>query len=375
MNELSSVRRVLELAVGRRVFPGGVVEVGGVDGVHARISVGALTYDPESPSTTEATVYDLASLTKVLGTATAAMRLVDEGRLDLEATVASVNPRWASRDVSLGGADVTVADLLAHASGLPAHQPYFTYLSGRHSIEQAICAESLVYRPKTQSIYSDLGFMLLAFVLEDLTGSALDVLVSESLTRAVERGTLAGRPSPGGRPLALRFDCRGVDLASIAPTRFDAALGRCRQGDVDDDNARVLGSVAGHAGMFGTAEAVGWLAREVLGAWHGLPTFDTLASPGVIRVFATRAGTPGSSRALAWDTMLTTSSCGSHISSESFGHTGFTGTSLWIDPTAKIYVVFLTNRVHPEAKPDSGVQDVRRAVHDAVMEDCQTRRM
>lgn len=375
MKDLPSVRRVLEQAVERCVFPGGVVEVGGVEGVRSRISAGALSYDPTSTPTTPATVYDLASLTKVLATTTVAMRLVDEAGLDIQTTIASLNTHWARRTATLGGANVTVADLLAHASGLPARQRYFTHLSGRQSIERAICAEPLAYPTQSRSLYSDLGFMLLGFVLEDVTGSTLDACVADLLSRAVERAARAGRPAPGGRRLALAFGAGDENLADVAPTRFDAALGRCRRGEVDDDNAVVLDGVAGHAGMFGTAEAVGWLAREVLSTWHGLPTFDTLASAETLRQFATRVGTPGSSRALGWDTMLTTSSCGRHMSAEAFGHTGFTGTSLWIDPTAGVYVVFLTNRVHPEAKPDSEIQAVRRAVHDAVMEDCQTRRV
>jgi CubicO group peptidase (beta-lactamase class C family) len=132
---------------------------------------------------------------------------------------------------------------------------------------------------------------------------------------------------------------------------------------VHDENAWALGGVAGHAGMFGTAHAVGAFAREVLNGLGGQTTF---AKPETFARFARKSTVPGSSRALGWDTMLPTSSCGTRMSPRAIGHTGFTGTSLWIDPDLDLYVVFLTNRVHP-ARDNNAIQPVRRALHDAIV--------
>jgi CubicO group peptidase (beta-lactamase class C family) len=154
-----------------------------------------------------------------------------------------------------------------------------------------------------------------------------------------------------------------------APTRLEDERGPLVPGDVDDTNAWALGGVAGHAGMFGTAAGVGTFARAVLRTIGGArPGEGGLAEPRTLEQFATKSTVPGSSRALGWDTMLPTSSCGTRMSAQAIGHTGFTGTSLWIDPEADVYVVLLTNRVHPRAERDDGIQGVRRALHDTVME-------
>jgi CubicO group peptidase (beta-lactamase class C family) len=158
----------------------------------------------------------------------------------------------------------------------------------------------------------------------------------------------------------------------VAPTQEDAWRGRLLRGEVDDRNAAALDGIAGHAGLFGTARAVGDFATAILnglrGASGGRAT-EPLASPETLARFVRKAGTPGSSRALGWDTMLPSSSCGTRMSPQAFGHTGFTGTSLWIDPAAGVYVVLLTNRVHPVAGPPAPIQELRRTLHDAVMDD------
>jgi CubicO group peptidase (beta-lactamase class C family) len=164
-------------------------------------------------------------------------------------------------------------------------------------------------------------------------------------------------------PEELQFRPPGIWRPRIAPTRLSEWRSRILIGEVDDDNAWALGGAAGHAGLFGTAASVGAFARhtlQVLGGRTGAFQPDTL------RVFVTRRDVAGSSRALGWDTMLPTSSCGTRMSPHAFGHTGFTGTSLWIDPDRDVYVVLLTNRVHPDGS-NNAIQDVRRAVHDAVM--------
>ncbi len=356
-------RHVLIDAITRRVFPGASVEVGSATGVLWREAVGRLTYDVHAAAVTPSTLFDLASLTKVIATASIAMRQVERDRLDLRDRVGSVLAGWNGRDRD----GVLIEDLLSHSSGLPAHRPLYAGTAGRDAFEAAICREELAYAPRSASIYSDLGFMLLGFVLETVGGHALDVLfdalMADVWTHADARD---GQSDPDGRRVCFRPQPRSK--GHTAPTQFDAGLGRARQGEVDDLNAAALGGVAAHAGLFGTAPAVGFFAREVLGTWLGRPGVAVLAHPETLRHFTRRTDVPGSSRALAWDTMLPTSSCGTRLSREAFGHTGFTGTSLWIDPVAERYVVLLTNRVHPVAGPSSPMTDVRRAFHDAVME-------
>jgi CubicO group peptidase (beta-lactamase class C family) len=327
-----------------RAYPAAVIEVGAQQGVLWRQAFGHLTYDPDSSTATPATMFDLASLTKVLATTTLAMRLVGSGRLALNDSIARWIPEWRGVD----RAEVTVRALLSHSSGLTAWLPFYRDCTGRRDFQHAICALPLEYPPDSQSIYSDLGFMLLAFILEDAGRAPFDDQSLEVLGRPAD---LLFRP-----PAELRTRC--------APTEIDPWRGRLLVGEVHDENCWALGASAGHAGLFGTAEAVGDFARWILCRLNGPDTIGTDAM--TVREFVTRAAVPGS-RALGWDTMLPTSSCGTKMSPAAFGHTGFTGTSLWIDPQKQVYVVFLTNRVYP-TRANTAIQQIRPAVHDAVME-------
>ncbi len=306
-----------------------------------------MTYLPDAAPATDQTVFDLASLTKVIATASLTMRAIDAGTLALDDLVANRLPEWRGADRQ----SVTIRDLLAHASGLTAYLPFFRDHHGRQEFERSICTLPLEYRPRTQSIYSDLGFMLLGFMLEDAA--------SESLTMQFER--LWARLAPGDD---LCFNPPREWRERTAPTELDLWRARLLQGEVHDENTWVLGGAAGHAGLFGTASAVGTFARRVLDALAGHTDF---ARAETMATFAARANVPGSSRALGWDTMLPTSSCGTRLSTRAIGHTGFTGTSLWIDPAQDLYIVVLTNRVHP-ARDNNAVQRVRREVHDAIVE-------
>jgi CubicO group peptidase (beta-lactamase class C family) len=208
--------------------------------------------------------------------------------------------------------------------------------------------------PGSRAIYSDLGFMLAGFVIADAGGSPLDAQF-HALTPAFVAAddVLMFRPDSRLRP-------------RIPPTEVDTWRGRLLQGEVHDENAWALGGVAGHAGLFGTVTAVGAFARSVLRSLDPSGATGRLADASTLREFTRPTDVPGSSRALAWDTMRTTSSCGTRMSERAFGHTGFTGTSLWIDPGAGIYVTLLTNRVFPSRSNDA-IRGVRPAVHDAVM--------
>ncbi len=361
MPAFGAARRVLHDAAAARVFPCAVVEAGNESGVLWREACGRRRFDAVAPEAADETIFDLASLTKVLATSLLAMRLVDRGSLRLDRRVADVLPSWRRPDRR----DVRLADLLAHASGLPAHRPLYETCSGRAAYDAAIASEPLEYQPGTRSLYSDLGFMALGFVLEDLAGEPLDVQF-ERLRRLVE----SEEPprADDGPPLEIGFAPPAPALERVAPTRGPAA----RRGLVYDENAAALGGVAGHAGMFGTAGAVGTIARRMLRSVVGTADGPGLVTRATASAFISKVGIPGSSRALGWDTMLPTSSCGTRMSARAFGHTGHTGTSLWIDPDAGIYVVQLTNRVYPGGGSAEDITRFRRALHDAVLADVRS---
>ncbi|HXE79976.1 MAG TPA: serine hydrolase domain-containing protein [Vicinamibacterales bacterium] len=341
MSRFADVQTILDDAVRDGATPGAVLEVGRADGVVWSATAGRLSYDPESPAVSEDTIYDLASLTKVIATTSIAMRLVEARRLRLSERVGAFVRAWRGVDREI----VTVRDLLEHCGGLAGWAPLYLNHSGRAAFESAIAAEPLAYPPWTKSVYSDLGFILLGFVLEDSGGAPLDVqFASLSLSGIVFQPDASLKPR-------------------IAPTRRDGWRGRLLVGEVDDNNARALGGVAGHAGLFGTAAAVGAFGRLVL---RTFAQETELGRPETLRRFVTRSTVPRSSRALGWDTMLPTSSCGTLLSPRAIGHTGFTGTSLWIDPERDLYVVLLTNRVHPTPENEA-LPRLRPAIHDAVV--------
>jgi CubicO group peptidase (beta-lactamase class C family) len=331
----AAVSPIVTSAIANRVFPGGVIEVGRANGAMATFAAGTLTYAPGSPVVNAHTIYDLASLTKVIGTAALMAGEIATGRMRLNDRVRHWIDAWTGEERQ----PVTLRDLLEHASGLPAHRKYYETRQGRASFEMAICEEPLAYPTRSQSIYSDPGFMLLGFAMENAAGEPLDRQFDRWKSRELSEDTeVMFRP-----PVHLR--------PRIAPTE-NTEHGEERRGEVHDENALALGGAGAHAGLFGTAAAVGACARW----WMKSPSLS---------LFATKTTVPGSSRALAWDTMLPTSSCGTKMSPGAIGHTGFTGTSLWIDPASDLYVVILTNRVHP-TREGEGIQDVRRAVHDAI---------
>jgi serine-type D-Ala-D-Ala carboxypeptidase len=357
----ASVAAMLHRAVEAHAFPAACIEVGRANTVLWNAAFGGLTFDPYAPLTTPQTIFDLASLTKVLATATLAMRAIDDRRVALEDRINTRLPAWRGTDRE----HVTVRHLLTHSSGLSAYLPLFRDYTGRVEFEHAICALPLEYAPDTQSIYSDLGFILLGFILEDaaprgrtFTGGS-GAFDPESLLAEQFRKLstyLSSEPLAFNPPRAWR--------SRAAPTEVDEWRGRLLTGEVHDENCWALGGAAGHAGLFGTATAVGAFARAAMRTIAGEPI---LARSETIRTFITRFPIPNSSRALGWDTMLPTSSCGRLMSPTSIGHTGFTGTSLWIDWERDLYVVLLTNRVHP-SRANQAIREVRKDVHERVVE-------
>jgi CubicO group peptidase (beta-lactamase class C family) len=386
-----AARRIIDDAIGRRVFPAAAVDVGDGSRAFGRDAFGTLTFDGGSPHTVIDTPFDLASLTKVMATTTVVMQLVADRKLRLDDRVAEYFDEWRGGDREA----VTVRDLLEHASGLPARL-VDAPPRGRREFEHDICTMPLEYAPRARSIYSDLGFILLGFIAEDRGGMSLTEQWDRNTVRlkAATPYDSTVRLKPDATP-GIGADVRGVRLpwpaeaaerrrwqpdlpafelppdvrrhaAPTVPLDDDARRGRMLVGEVHDNYAAALGGVAGHAGLFGSAPAVGAFARLVLRAARGDASVTPLTAAAVAQ-FTTRSGVPGSSRALGWDTMLPTSSCGARMSPAAFGHVGFTGTSLWIDPPRDRYFVLLTNRACGGGTVDE-LRDVRRAFHDALGE-------
>jgi CubicO group peptidase (beta-lactamase class C family) len=343
MNGSVEARRVLEEAIRARVFPAATAEVGNSTGSLWKDALGTLTFEADAAHTRIDTPFDLASLTKVIATATAMMDAVSSGALALGARAAEFLDEWRGEDRDT----VSIRDLLEHASGLPARLPDAPP-EGRREVEHEICSVKLDYQPRARSVYSDLGFILLGFIAEDLGRDVATTVAAIGLGSDVT------------------FDLppdRRRHAAPTMPLGDDVRRGRQLIGEVHDNYAAALGGVAGHAGLFGTAAGVGAFARAILRAARGDGNgpFSTEA----VAQFTTKSAVPGSSRALGWDTMLPTSSCGTKMSAAAFGHVGFTGTSLWIDPARDRYFVLLTNRVCGGGTLDQ-MREVRRAFHDAL---------
>lgn len=312
-------------------MPGAAYAVGSSESCRVG-GLGAFTYEASARRVGLETLWDLASLTKVVATTPVAMRLVERGVLDLDLRIADVFGEFGDADRR----SITVRNLLLHNSGLPASLP--TDQIGE--VRLAALNQALVYPTGADTVYSDVGFILLGFVLEALCRAPLDELVdAEVLGVLGMEGTLF-------RPVQWKDRC--------APT--EVFVGVAIQGSVHDPTAAAMGGVAGHAGLFSTVGDMARFAQAML-------RFE-LASPLVTELFTTRVS-PESSRALGWDTPSPGSSAGSRFGPRSYGHTGFTGTSLWIDPDQDLFAVLLTNRVYP-TRANLGIKDLRIAFHDLV---------
>jgi CubicO group peptidase (beta-lactamase class C family) len=348
-HRFEEVDRLLDGYRERGAFPGGVLAVGNSRGLVHLYPFGRLSYDDvDAPPVTAGTMYDLASLTKVVATTTMAMILVDEGRLDLDRPVQSFLPEFQGP----GKEAVTVRHLLTHSSGLDAVAPLYKELRSREAFVERIAAMDLVYPPGSRSTYSDLGIILLGEILERTAGQPLDAFVRERVL-----DPLGMRDTMFCPPEALR--------PRIAPTELDPWRSRLIQGEVHDENAFAMGGIAPHAGLFSTAGDLARFARMLLNG--GMLDGRRIVSRETVELFTRRAGIPGSDRALGWDAKSAEgSSAGTLFSPRSFGHTGFTGTSIWIDPDRRIFVILLTNRVHP-TRENQLIREVRPAVADAVV--------
>ena len=345
---LEEVDRVLEGFLADKAYPGAVLAVGRDSALVRLKAFGRLSYDDGASAVATDTLYDLASLTKVVATTTMAMILVDEDRLDIEKPVSAFLPRFR------GGAKdrVTVRQLLTHSAGLAAVEPLYKELKGKAAYLDRIQREELAYEPDAKSVYSDLGEILLGEVLERVAGEPIDAFARRRILDPLGMTDTLFRPGPELLP-------------RIAPTENDPWRGRVLRGEVHDENAFAMGGVSAHAGLFGTAPDLARFAQMLLNG--GVYDHRRIVSRDAVERFTRRFDLPGSSRALGWDTPAPGSSTGSLLSPRSFGHTGFTGTSLWIDPERRMFVILLTNSVHPTRANEAVPKLVRAAVADAVV--------
>ncbi len=368
--------RVLEEAIAARAFPGcafGVLAAGQValaathaDATHRGAThiaaLGRFTYEPESPSVTPETAFDAASLTKVVATTAAMMLLVQRQQINLDTLLGDLLPGFVvGRAPGDPARKVTLRHLLAHNSGLPGYVELFRAATTPEALFRACLELPLEAEPGTRAEYSDPGFILLGKALEMRAGEPLNSWCGREIFGPLGMDATSFCPAP-----ALRD--------AIPPTEEDTWFRhRLIQGEVQDENASVLGGTAGHAGLFSNVADLLRFAAEIVRAGAGNSSNETpnLFKPATVKQFTQRQEPAGSSRALGWDTPSANSSAGMHFSGHSVGHLGFSGCSLWIDLEASVAIVLLTNRTWPD-RQNQLIREVRPAFHDAIREALQS---
>jgi beta-N-acetylhexosaminidase len=359
--QLQPAYGLIEKAIVDRAFPGATLAVGyqGQVAIHA---FGKLSYDPQAPPVTAQTKYDIASLTKVVVTTTLVAKLVEGDfpiPLDLDAKIDRYLPEWSatseqqSKQQKEWRGNVTVRHLLTHTSGLPPFKEYWRTSKGKGDTLSRIFAEALEYEPGSREVYSDLGIILMAEIVERLTGHALDDLAKSYIFDPLKMSSSMFRP---GKTL----------WPQIAPTEIDNQLRhRLVRGEVHDENAFAIGGVSGHAGLFSTAPDLAAFCQMLLNG--GSYAHERILRRATVAQFTAPQPLSNGTRTLGWAVPSEGGSSGHFFSAHSFGHTGFTGTSIWIDPDRELFVVLLTNRVHP-TRQNQKIAQIRPALHDAVMQ-------
>jgi serine-type D-Ala-D-Ala carboxypeptidase len=366
------VSNALEEAIARGIFPGAVLLVGKEDEIVYEQAFGWRSLVPAKSVMQTSTLFDLASLTKPLATTLAVMLLVCESKVRLDDRVTRFSPTFGV----FGKSAVTFRHLLSHCSGLPAWKPYYEEVikgeqegkinfvaspAAKHYVYEQIHRERPVTPPGTQSLYSDLGFIVLGEIVETISGNTLDRFCQEKIFK----------------PLGLR-STSFVDLTQLKTGRIQpvhemiAATENCPWrkkvlcGEVHDDNAYAVGGVAGHAGLFSSARDIYQILARLSRCFRGK---DSFLPQALVQEFLSRDPTvQGSTFALGWDTpSATQSASGKYFSPRSVGHLGFTGTSIWWDLEKHCYVVLLSNRVHP-ARTNEKIREFRPHIHDLIME-------
>jgi len=344
--------QVLRSGISQRAFPGATVAIVYQGKLIAHKGLGHFTYDAASPAVAAETVYDLASVTKVIATTTACMILHDRGLFKLDQPIIELLPEFAANEAGQKDArrQVTLRMLLAHCSGLPAYIKLFQTAHNKDELLQQALGIPLTAEPGSRAEYSDIGFILLGRAIEKRAGEPLDQFCQREIFAKLNLAHTCFNPSANLKP-------------TIPPTEDDRTFRhRLIQGEVNDENAFVMGGVAGHAGCFATALDVSVFAQCMLLGGSPLVKKETL------EIFTRRRDSPpGTSRALGWDTPSQPSQSGKYFSSRSYGHLGYTGTSLWIDPDRQLSVTLLTNRTWPDRGSQS-IKQIRPAFHNAVIE-------
>jgi CubicO group peptidase (beta-lactamase class C family) len=339
---------LIRQAIAERVFPAASVAIthrGNLVGLRA---FGRFTYESDSLEASTATVFDLASVTKVVATTSMAMILYERGLLDLDLPVVAVVAEFAGEDPRRDA--VTLRMLLAHSSGLPAYEKLFLRAKTRGELLSAAFATPLIANPGAKAEYSDIGFIILGVALERIAEESLDHFCQREIFGRLGMMHTAFNPPPAWR-------------ASIPPTANDQSFRRrIIQGEVQDENASAMGGVAGHAGVFASAEDLAIFAHTMLAGGRPILRPETLA------LFTRRESSPpDTSRALGWDTPASPSQSGKYFSANSFGHLGYTGTSLWIDLERQFSITLLTNRTWPDCS-NRAIKQLRPKLHDVVVE-------
>jgi len=353
--QLRPAYEVVEDGIKDKAFPGATLAVGyrGKVAIHA---FGHLTYDVKSPSVSNNTMYDIASLTKVVATTTLVEKLVEGDfpvPLDLDARIERYLPEWAKGPQPEWRHMVTVRHLMTHTSGLPPFKEYWRTSKSKQDTLNRIFVEPLEYEPGTKMEYSDLGIILMAEIIQRLTGKPLNVLADENIFE------------PLGMTNTMYLPPKKI-WPTIAPTEFDKQYRhRQIQGEVHDENAAAIGGVSGHAGVFSTAPDLAAFCQMYLNG--GVYAHQRIVRRATIAEFTTPQQLSNGTRTIGWAVPTPGGLSGHYFGPHSFGHTGFTGTSIWIDPDRQLFVVFLTNRVYP-TRENQKIQDVRRKVHDAIMQ-------
>ncbi len=348
----TTVDSVMRAGLANRAAPGGAVAIGRYGRLVVLKGYGYQDTTGKSPAVDENTMYDMASLTKVVATTTSAMILEEQGKLDLDRTVASYLPEFNAPDK----AGITIRMLITHRGGLEAFAALYKEFKGREQYLAAINSRPIKSTPGTQMVYSDWDLILTQLVIEKITGETLDRFVTEKVF------------APLGMSSTMYNPDSATYFSRIAPTELDTISGGLKRGlvhgRVHDENAYAIGGVSGHAGLFSTAHDVAIFCQMLLngGEYNGV---RILKSSTIAEWTAVQSRL--SSRALGWDTPERGSSSGHYFSSRSFGHTGFTGTSIWVDPERSLFVILLTNRVYP-TRDNPRVGPLRRAVADAAQE-------
>jgi len=344
---LATIDRVVQRGIEAGGYPGASLVVGRKGYSVWQRGFGTLDWTRKSRVTADESIYDLASLTKVVATTTALMVLYDQGKVELDAPVSRYLPEFTGglRD------QVTVRHLLTHRAGLSAGRELWRITGTPADARAAVIGSPINCTPGACYEYSDLGADLLGFIAEEVSGENLDAFLQKTVFRKLGMTD-------------TRYRLSDADVFRTAPTEIAPPRGYPLRGEVHDENAYALGGVAGHAGLFSTAADLSVFAQMLLdgGVYNGV----RVVADSTVQLFTRRAA---GHRALGWDTCAGGAGCGQFMSERAFGHTGFTGTSLWIDPDRQMFVVLLTNRVHAARarRPSKVIADVRNDLADAAV--------